>query len=101
MLILRIVVFVVGAYFGNKSIEGAYFNPKCEFFLIGLIFGVVVTIPGVYAVSFSGGVFLDTLALNGIVRNFVNIVFLWQGAYLMFMLYAFKDDKRPQAKGWK
>ncbi len=168
MQILRIVVFVVGAYFSNKSVSGTYFDPVCEFFLIGLTFGVVVitwhwsltrefkwyswtgfvlistliyllvtilpeldipetalsfviqnplflgtillplahklvlktswlrvaiTIPRVYAVSFSGGAFLDTLVLNGIVRDFVDIVFLWQGSYLVFMFYAFKSNK--------
>ncbi len=162
MLILRIVVFVVGAYISNKSVAGVYFNPICEFFLIGVIFGVVVitwqwsltrelqwyrwagfilastliyllvtilleldipetalssvihnpiflgtillplahklilktswlrvavTIPGVYAVSFSIGVFLEELVPYGTARDFVNIIFLWQGAYLMFMFY--------------
>lgn len=44
MLILRIVVFVVGAYISTKSVRGTFFNPICEFFLIGLIFGVVVIV---------------------------------------------------------
>ncbi len=44
MLILRIVVFIVGAYISTKSVRGTFFNPICEFFLIGLIFGVVVIV---------------------------------------------------------